>query len=381
MPNRTRPSAENDTTTNETTTTTVQDEERDAQDLLGNDVLQDPNYWEFLNGSGFDQEATTEGLSGVLGMAAEQQAPAPERVRDRAEDVADKVTLPAGTEYKVTAEDLNAYDAWKKIARDHGMHPDHLVPFNQHIETVNFGTPSEAQMTSTTELAEGVTIYIPSAAEILLGQCRQKSASYDEAVAMYGELNEGPNVKLLTTARDRASGKVGEGYGTQGVEGGRFLTQNPTIAGASKRRSEEINGKTEYKVMWIPRFWKCSVYMHDVVWSSGYKPHQTGNDHYLLAGRLQESREFDEISVKDARPGDCWQRFGGTKSDQSHNAILTSFVEVEDVDEDHERWKFDIIGAENDRAGESHRDHLMKKGTSENTSGKLIRFFRPKNTR
>lgn len=377
MPTRTRQNdtgAESSTTT---TTTTGEDVERDSQDLLGNGAMLDPAIRELLGEGGMGAEQ--DGLTGVLAMAAEEQTP--ERVRDRAEDVADKVTLAAGTEYAVTAEDLAAYDAWKKIARDHGMSPEHLVAFNQHVQSVNVGTPAEAQSTTTTELAEGVSIYIPSAAEIMLAQCREQTDSYEAAVSLYGELSQGPNVKLMTVARDRASGKVGESYGTKGVEGGKFLTQNPTLAGASAKRSEVINGQREYKVFWLKDFWKCSLYMHDVVWSAGYKPHQSDNDHYLVAGRLQESPQYDEIDVKDARPGDCWQRFGGTRSNESHNAILSSFVKVEDVDEGHDRWTFSIVGAETERAAESERTHMIKKGTNENTGGKRIRFFRPKSAR
>ena len=107
----------------------------------------------------------------------------------------------------------------------------------------------------------------------------------------------------------------------------------------------------------------------------------TENDHYALAGHLQWAKNYREISVDSAKPGHVWQRFGGTRSDESHNAVLSSFVEVEEIDEDFERWTFKIIGAEEERAAESSREHVMKKGTNENTSGKKIRFFEPKGER
>ena len=87
---------------------------------------------------------------------------------------------------------------------------------------------------------------------------------------------------------------------------------------------------------------------------------------------------MEEVSVEDASPGCLWQRFGGTGSDESHNAILTSFVTVESEGDEYDKWRFTILGAERASAGESERTHTMKKGTNENTSGKKVRFFRPK---
>ena len=105
------------------------------------------------------------------------------------------------------------------------------------------------------------------------------------------------------------------------------------------------------------------------------------NNHYLLAGRMQESSSFDEIDASEARPGDCWQRFGGTQSNQSHVAILTSFVRRSPKSEGVETWSMDILGAESERSAESTRTHDVKVGTNETTDGKKIRFFRPNTPR
>lgn len=302
---------------------------------------------------------------------------APERVRERSGDV-EQVTLTEGTFHTLTAEEAAA--GWRALARDNGMHEDKLMAFNQHIVQVDGG---ESFHTSTEDFVTGATIYIPSSDELVFAECRQKAGSYDEAITLYGALAEGPNIQMMSEARFRASGTIGEAYGTGGIEGGRFLTENPEIAGASSRRTMEVDGRTQYKVFWLESFWKCSIFMNDVAFSAGYEPALKSNNHYSVAGRAHQQKEYTNIDVKDARPGDAWQRFGGTGSDESHNAILSSFVEVEDspLGADYEQWTFSIVGAESDRAAESIRTHQMKKGTNENTQGKIIRFLRPNTAR
>lgn len=319
-----------------------------------------------------------EAVNELDGPAAEEaQAVVEEATFQKSGDI-DKVELSAGSTYKVTADDMAQSDPWTYISRNHGMKPELLQAFNQHVADVSLGGQG---MSSPVELAAGTEIYIPSAQEILFGQCRQKAASYDEAVTLYGQLAEGPNVKMMDAARSRASGDVGEGYGVEGTDSGRFYTPNPDLAGASSRRSSEINGQTEYKVFWVSDFWKCSVFMHDAVWQAGYKPHMTGNDHYLVAGKLQQSQNYTEVLYNKAQPGDCFQRYGGTGSNESHNAILSDFPKITDLGDGNELVEYDIIGAEYERAAEGYHETTVKKGTSEVVSGYgsggHIRFFRP----
>ena len=192
---------------------------------------------------------------------------------------------------------------------------------------------------------------------------------------------------ILKSARERASGRIGVGYGNKGVGtdiAGPFLSPNPALAGASNRRTETINGQKEYRVNWNFNeygFWKCSVFLHDVVFQAGYQPDVKANKHYALAGKLHESKLVEEVPVAKAGPGCLWQRFGGSGSDESHNAILTSFVDVSSLDENLDSWEFSILGAEKIGVGESTRSHRVLKGTNETTAGKRIRFFHPKQKR
>jgi hypothetical protein len=313
-------------------------------------------------------------------MALGGQVQSREPARDRAEDVTE-LNLAAGKTYTISAQDMAAGgtdEVWRKVAKDHGMAPEKLRPFNQHIVELSFGWGPNARFTDEAKLAEGVKIYIPSTQELLLVECRGKASSFEEAVQLYGQIASSQNMAILEKSRTRASGRLGEAYGTAGVDGGVFLTPNARINGASSSRSEMINGQREYRVMWAANFWKCSVFMHDVVFDAGYRPHMNENNHYMLAGRLQESPNYQEVPVQDAKPGDCWQRFGGTRSNESHNAILTSFVRRRPFGDGFELWEMDIVGSENDRAAESTRSHKMIEGTNETDDGKRVRFYRPK---
>ncbi len=294
-------------------------------------------------------------------LTTEQQYKLEEDMHVTAQEGGDKVTLASGSNYTVTEEDVRG--GYRGIARNHGTTADKLAAFNDGAE-----------------LVAGNKIYIPSPEERLFAEYRAKYG-FEEAVTQYYAAKEGPTVAVYTAASDRASGEVGESYGTKGIEGGKFMTPNPEIAGASSRRSTEVNGITEYKVFWIADFWKCSIFMNDAVWQGGYEPALKGNKHYSVAGRAHQQATYSEVDAANAKPGDAWQRWGGNGSDESHNAVLSSFVEVEDIDADRERWNFKIIGAESDRAAESERSKVMKKGTNETTDGKRIRFLRPNTKR
>ena len=290
-----------------------------------------------------------------------------------------------GHEYVITDSDYetNESECIRKIARAHGMMPENLLTFNQHVASLATA-PELARYATIPNLAVGATLYIPSSDELAFYECVKASDSMEAAQARYAKMMESSDLEILRAARHRASGQIGVSYGNKGLGdevAGPFLTPNPALNGASSRRSEEIGGRLEYRVNWnatAEGFWKCSVFLHDVVYQAGFKPHLQINNHYLLAGRLQESSNMEEVSVEDAAPGCLWQRFGGTGSDESHNAILTSFVTVESEGDEYDKWRFTILGAERQSAGESERTHTMKKGTNENTSGKKVRFFRPK---
>ncbi|MDP2305551.1 MAG: hypothetical protein Q8P18_05955 [Pseudomonadota bacterium] len=289
-----------------------------------------------------------------------------------------QVKLAPGATYTVTAEDMSSGEgpAWEKVAEAHGMKVGHLAAFNTHVQTVaEAGGESPQRITPT--LAAGVKLYVPSSAEILYGQCVEKAGGLEAGTNLYVSVAKGSNDEIMKSARSRASGVVGESYGVSGV-GGKFYTPNLALAGAGPKNATKIDGRTEYKVNWGDSFWKCSVFMNDVTFQAGWKPAITDNKHYSTAGNAETSGAFKQVSVANARPGHLWQRDGGSGQDESHNAVLSSFVTVENVDEQTDIWRFDIVGAEQDRAAESEQTYTMKKGTNEKTEGKIVRFLEPK---
>ncbi len=293
-----------------------------------------------------------------------------------------QVRLAPGNTYVVSNEDMASGEsgAWEKIAEAHGMKVGHLAAFNTHVQTVaEAGGESPQRVTPT--LVAGVQLYVPSSAEILYGQCVEKAGGIDAGTNLYVSVAKGSNDEIMKAARSRASGQVGESYGVAGVDG-KFFSPNLALAGAGPKNATKIDGRTEYKVNWGTSFWKCSVFMNDVAFQAGWKPAITDNKHYATAGNAETSGAFKQVSVANARPGHLWQRDGGSGQDESHNAVLSSFVTVENVDEEIDNWKFDIVGAENDRAAESEQTYRMKKGT--NTMAdypKTVRFLEPKSKR
>jgi hypothetical protein len=289
------------------------------------------------------------------------------------------VTLKPGSYYTVTAADVKSGDRKKTaetIARKFGLVAETLMPFNTHVIEFSAVFPNVPDMHMEEELVVGAKLYIPSAEEQYFGECRKKTKTLAEAKKMYVKAKAQGNVKMLEAARYRATGQIGKGYGEPGV-GQAFFTPNPRIAYASRRRSKMVNGQREYKVNWGLDFWKCSVFAQDVVYQAGFKPKLGSNKQPIVAGRIHQSRNFKKISHKEAMPGDLFQRWGGYKTNDSHNAVLASFVRVKPVDSKWEEWSFDIIGAEQDRAAGSTRTHTVAKGTNKNDQGKILRFLRP----
>lgn len=292
---------------------------------------------------------------------------------------AGRVTLSSGKSYVVTDKDMESYDPWTGIAQANGCSAERLQAFNQHVQEVNVGGTATEMALPPTTLAVGVEIYIPSAQELAFAECRKKAKDYDEAIALYGKLTQGPNIKMLDAAKMRASGKTGEAYGTAGDASGNFYTPNAGLAGA--KSAGKIDGVAQYKVFWLKDFWKCSVFMNDVVFQAGYKPALMENKHYSTAGNAHKQPQYKQVKAKDAMPGDAWQKYGGSGSDESHNAVLSTFVEIQDLGDGTESWKFNIIGSEQARAAESTKECVVDKATNQVVSGygsgREIRFLRP----
>jgi hypothetical protein len=311
------------------------------------------------------------------GHAIHRDAVLPSHAGDPDAPATGELKLAPGTTCTVGEVDLAGGEAaaWNTIARAHGMKVGHLVAFNQHVSSVAIGGVDSPRPVTPT-LTLGTVLYLPSADEILLSQCRARSPDLAAAEQLYGTVAAGANDEILTSARARATGAVGEGYGTPGVDG-HFYSPNPGLAGASRRRTERLDGRTEYRIDWAPDFWKCSVFLNDVTFQAGWQPAITANGHYALAGNIDTSPHYREVPVAAALPGNLWQKDGGNQADESHNAVLSSFVTVAAIDDATDRWSFDIVGAELSRAAESERTYTMRKGTNQTTADQVIRFFAP----
>lgn len=286
------------------------------------------------------------------------------------------LTIPSGMKYKVRDEDMSGGEdsAWKTIADKFGLSKENLTVFNVVPETK-----------SLIQISSGVEIYIPSPEEVLFSQIYEYAGrDYKKSEKIYGEMKSSGNLQILKTARKRASEKIGESYGVMGIGGderkiGYFLSPNPKLAGASEKRTEKIGGVKNYKIFWV-NDWKCNIFMNDTIYQAGFKPAQYKTPKgmkYYPAGQVHKAGVYEEVNVKDARPGYIFQKFGGTQSNESHNAILSSFVEIKSEHE-YEKWTFSIIGAEFDRARESTRSYRIKKGTNQSEEGLTIRFLKPK---
>lgn len=269
---------------------------------------------------------------------------------------------------------------WETIARDNGLTEEELKKFNPEAEA-----------------KVGSSIKIPSAEEQTWQECLRKSAQdIPKALQLYQELQRSGGIKVLAAARHRASGTLGLSYGNDGIQGkagpNRFLTPNPDLAGTSQKNSRTVDGRVEYETMWDTSFWKCNVFMEDSIYQAGYKPAmhgETGKKHYSSAGNVDEYKDlFKKITVDQAGPGTVVQFDGGSGSDESHNAILSSFVTRNPVSwwrsfgsKKEEDWSMTIIGAESDRAAASTRAYTVEIDKNDEykiqSTGKTIRFFRP----
>lgn len=303
-----------------------------------------------------------------------------------------EIQLEPGAKYTITADDMDQGDEesiWRHIARNHGMLPEKLQLFNDRILTIKFAGITHYGPRNTPALKEGGTLYIPSADELSFLAFREQFPTYDEAVQEYGKFIGSKNQKILRKGYKRASGEIGKSYGTEERE---FYSPNKGLAGVSRRNSANIDGQREYRINWELQsgegYWKCNIFMHDVVYDAGYVPHLGTNKHYPTAGKLHKSRHFTKLKVSEVKPGTLVQLYGGTGQDASHNMVLTSFVKrIPKKDGMMEQWSFSAIGAEYDRSAESVRQHEVDPDESGDfykvTAGtrQFIRFFEPKEAR
>lgn len=319
--------------------------------------------------------------------SAFDEAPLQRNLPERAADI-EELTLDPGSDYAVTIADMQAGqepEVWRKIARDHGMLPEQLQLFNQHVESIRILGITISQWTVTPELAEGVSLYIPSADELSFLSYREQYPTYEETVQHFGESYLGTtNEAVMESARSRASGAIGESYATTSTT---FLSPNPSLNGASSNRSETIDGQTNYRIVWGGSdYWKCNIYMHDSIYGAGYVPQMNSRDHYVTAGSLHQSDNYTQIAIDQIGPGSIVQFFGDSGRDESHNMILTTFIDRNELGNGTEDWSFRALGASSDRADETTRQFSIDLGNSSGTdylihnpSGNwtTLRFFNP----
>ncbi len=270
---------------------------------------------------------------------------------------------------------------WKDIARKYGMHHTVLQSFNKIVIQTRFWGKLIEHYTQFVNLEIGVSIYIPSAGEIVYNEFLSSHDDEIDAIQYFNNWLSREESIMLETAVKRASGTLGKHYGTESLI---FLSPNHHLIGASEKRVEWVNNELQYKVNWGADLWKCNIYAHDVVFDAGFQPDVQSNQHYITAGELQLSDKFEELSVEMVQPGNLVQLYSGNQSNDSHNLILASFITKTYIEDNLETWRFIGLGAEADRAAASERVFDMKIELQENKyyviDGKreLIRFFKPK---
>ncbi len=353
------------------------------------------------------------------------------RAADTAETIID-LTLSPGITYTLTEDDLNPYIdesqynedelekvkeeiIWDNVAYKHSLLPQRIIPYNTFLYEASIAEilaeeyDSEEQLpkllhtdtdvqevpvakkevamyyfTQVLPLEAGNIVYIPSADELLFMELKkQHRGDYSIAVEVYRNYTESKNYHLYQSARTRSAGKIGLAYATESTI---FLSPNKSLAGASNSRSEMVHGKKEYRINWGEYLWKCNVFLHDSVLYAGYQPHVTSNKHYITAGSLHQSNKYQQVKIEDVAPGCLLQLYGGTGSNDSHNMVLSSFIERTPLNDDsgNERWTFIAIGAEAERAAESKRSHEVNPNHNEEDFYEVldgtrayIRFFQP----
>ncbi len=302
------------------------------------------------------------------GPAATPAAPAAAPAEETTS--APTIDMPRGEDYTVTAEDVgyNRSATLGNIAEQHGTIAWRLEQANEEL----------------TDIAAGTTIYIPSPAEQLYADCVKQAGDDVKGAALFAEVSAAGGLELMTGAREAASGKSGESYGTSGVDGAFFAT-NPELAGASKRRMTDAGGTQVYKVIWASNFWKCNLFANETVYRGGYETSMRPNDHYTTAGAMHLDRDtFSELSPEAAFAGCVTTLTSGTGGNESHSGVLGSMPIVSKDEDGNTVVEFTFIGASTDRAKEQDKRIVLSAGTNKILSGdshKELHFLKPNKKR
>jgi len=289
-------------------------------------------------------------------------------------DLAFEIT--PGTSYILTKTDALDVD---KFVRSYGLYLDDFLAFNQAIEEEYFWGKLIERKSIPLKFEENNSFYIPSNDETALQAFSKKYNIKQEAIDQYLSYQNSDEEKIFKTAIKRASNIIGQHYGTESLI---FLSPNEGLVGASESRVEMINNEKQYKVNWGPDIWKCNIFVHDVVYDAGFETDIMDNEHYITAGQLHQSEKFALLEIEEAKPGTLVQLYSGEGSNQSHNLVLTSFVDRISKSNGNELWKFKALGAEQDRAAVSYRKYEIVMINNEyeiiDARFEKIRFFKPK---
>jgi len=284
--------------------------------------------------------------------------------------------IKAGISYLLTENDALDLD---KFVRKHAYYLDDFQAFNQSVEEEYFFGKLIERKIEPLKFEVGNTFYLPSNDETILYAFSNQFSNKDEAINQFLSYQNTDEEKIFKTAIKRASGIIGEHYGTDSLI---FLSPNKQLIGASENRTKLVNSEKQYQVNWGPDIWKCNIFMHDVVYDAGFEPDIMDNQHYITAGQLHESQNFEELRIDQVKPGNLVQLFSGRGSNQSHNLVLTSFVNCINKSNENELWQFKALGAEQDRAAISFRKYEVAFTNNGyeiiDDRFEQIRFFKPK---
>jgi len=281
-----------------------------------------------------------------------------------------------GTNHSLS--EIDALDL-HEFVRKYALYLDDFLAFNQVVSKEYFFGKLIERKVKPTKFEAGNTFYLPSTDETALQAFSNHFSSKDETINNYLAFQNTDEEKIFKTAIKRASGSIGEHYGTNSLI---FLSPNNQLIGASDNRTELINNEKQYQVNWGADVWKCNIFIHDVVYDAGFKPEVMDNQHYITAGQLHQSDKFEALDVELVKPGNIVQLFSGQGANQSHNLVLTSFIELSTKTNGNELWQFKALGAEEKGAAVSLRKYEVVQTVDSykiiEARFEQIRFFKPK---